>query len=189
MHFDPTQEIILSCDASAYAIGAVLAHQLADGSEKSIGFASWTLSNAENKYFQVEKEVLACVFGSKRFHAYLYSVNTEIFVDTIFQGLNFCGDTFSWVRIAHENLTATKNLTPCIFIHETKWRVKTMSSTRRSSVCLNGMLEDSGPLGSGRPLMGHKYFRNAIDDVQARGHYATVITMWLISRWCNFLWI
>ena len=66
VHFDPTQEIVVSYD------GAVLAHRLAEGSEKPISFASWTLSNAEKKYSQVEKEGLVCVFGIKRFHAYIY---------------------------------------------------------------------------------------------------------------------
>ena len=72
VHFDPTQEIVLSCDASAYGIGAVLVHRLADGSKKAIGFASQTLSNVEKNYSQGEKEGLACVFGVKTFHAYLY---------------------------------------------------------------------------------------------------------------------
>ena len=49
-----------------------LAHRLADGSEKPIGFALRALSSAEKKYFQVEKEGLACVFWVKRFHSYLY---------------------------------------------------------------------------------------------------------------------
>ena len=72
VHFDPTLKIRLACDASAYGIGAVLSHQMPDGSEKPIGFISRTLSETEKKYSQIEKEGLACVFGVKRFHAYLF---------------------------------------------------------------------------------------------------------------------
>ena len=72
VHFDPARELMLSCGASAYGIGAVLSHKFADGSEKPIGFASRTLSTAEKNYSQIEKEGLSCVFGVKRFHSFLY---------------------------------------------------------------------------------------------------------------------
>ena len=72
IHFDPSMDIVLACDASAYGIGAVLAHKMADGSERPVGFASRTLSPAEQKYSQIEKETLACVYGVKRFHSYLF---------------------------------------------------------------------------------------------------------------------
>ena len=44
VHFDPTLLLTLACDASAYGIGAVLAHHFPDGSERPIGYASHTLN-------------------------------------------------------------------------------------------------------------------------------------------------
>ena len=69
--FDPKCEVMLACDASPYGIGATLSHRMPDGTERPVGFASRTLSLTE-KYSQIEKEGLACVFGVKRFHAHLY---------------------------------------------------------------------------------------------------------------------
>lgn len=57
-HFDSTLPLTLACDASG-----VLAHKWPDGSEKPIGYASRTLSKAEQNYSQLEKEGLSCVFG------------------------------------------------------------------------------------------------------------------------------
>ena len=72
VHFDPCLEIRLACDASDYGIGAVLSHLLPDGEEKPMGFVSRTLTEAEKKYLQDEKEALACVVGVTSFRSYLW---------------------------------------------------------------------------------------------------------------------
>ena len=62
VHYDPNKPLMLSCNASSHGVGAVLSHQMQDGSEQPIGFASRTMSASEKKYSQLNKEALAIMF-------------------------------------------------------------------------------------------------------------------------------
>ena len=72
------QPFILCCDASGHSLGVVLAH-MQEGKEIVIAYASRALTVHEKKFATIEREILALVYGLKRFRHYLYG--NEIFIN------------------------------------------------------------------------------------------------------------
>jgi hypothetical protein len=67
------------CDASDYAVGAVLG-QRKEGRVHAIYYASKTLNEAQLNYATMEKELLAVVFAFEKFRS--YTMNSKVIVYT-----------------------------------------------------------------------------------------------------------
>ena len=66
--YDVKQPVLVSVDASSKGLGAAIMQN-----DRIIAYASRALTPTEQKYAQIEKEMLAVVFGCLRFHKYIYA--------------------------------------------------------------------------------------------------------------------
>ena len=70
----------LMCDASDYAVGAILG-QKKEGKSFVIYYASGTLNSAQMNYTTTEKELLAVIFALDKCHSYLIGSSTVVYSD------------------------------------------------------------------------------------------------------------
>ena len=75
-YYEVTKPVTISGDSSSYGLGACL---MQDG--RPISYASRSLSKSEKNYAQIEKELLAIVFGCAKFHQYIYGKPVTIETD------------------------------------------------------------------------------------------------------------
>ena len=66
-YFDPNKSLRIQCDSSQSGLGAVLMQ-----GSTVIEFASRALSDTEQRYSQLEKELLSIVFAMTKWHTYTY---------------------------------------------------------------------------------------------------------------------
>ena len=75
-YFDPSVEAVLQCDASQHGLGACL---MQNG--QPVAYASRSLTETDCNYVQMEKELLAIVFGVEKFESYLYGRKFKVETD------------------------------------------------------------------------------------------------------------
>lgn len=80
-HYDPTQEIIVSADASSIGIGATISHKFPDGKLKVIQHASRALTETEQRYSQIDREGLAIIYAVTKFHKFIFGRQFRIQTD------------------------------------------------------------------------------------------------------------
>lgn len=66
-YYDVEKPVTLSVDASSGGLGAVILQE-----QHPVAYDSRTLTECEQRYAQIEKELLAIVYGCEKFHQYLF---------------------------------------------------------------------------------------------------------------------
>ena len=75
-YFDKDKPLTIQVDASIQGLGAVLLQE-----NGPVEYASKSLSEAETRYSNIEREMLAILFGLERFHYYAYGRHVTVETD------------------------------------------------------------------------------------------------------------
>lgn len=75
-YFDPKKPVVLEVDASTRGVGAALIQE-----GRPIAFASKSLTDTEQRYANIEREMLAVVYACEKFHPYVYGKRFTILSD------------------------------------------------------------------------------------------------------------
>ena len=75
-YFDPKKPVTVSVDASSKGMGAVLLQD-----KYPVAYASKAMTNSQQNYAQIEKEMLAIVFGCTRFHEFIFGMPV-VYIET-----------------------------------------------------------------------------------------------------------
>jgi len=79
--YDPNAPTKVTADSSSYGLGAVLTQQQSDGRWSPVVYASRSLTPAERRYAQIEKEALAATWSCSRFQDYLIGITFTLETD------------------------------------------------------------------------------------------------------------
>ena len=75
-YYNVKKPVTMQVDASQKGLGAALYQD-----QGPVAYASKAMNNTQQNYAQIEKELLAIVFGCKRFHQYIYGKHVTIETD------------------------------------------------------------------------------------------------------------
>lgn len=126
--YSPSLPLILSCDASPYALGAVLSHLYNDGSERPITFIHKRLSKTQEGYSQIDKEALAIRWSIEKLHNYLFGREFTLYTDH--EPLMYI---FGSQRKKLPAICATRLLRYMIFLQDYNFKIKYRKSSEHGN--------------------------------------------------------
>ena len=74
--YDPDKSLKIQCDSSQSGLGSVLMQE-----GRPVAYASRVLTPTETGYVQIEKEMLAILYSTEKFHQYTFGRHTKVYSD------------------------------------------------------------------------------------------------------------